>query len=159
MALAIVLWMSDSIHGISSGWIARVLIPESLSPNPCIFAIVTCFICMAMHMLLGSTLAVMGTAPSIISFGITVGISPLVSAMLVYTAVCMHWLLPFHHMNLLVGVGEQGGGYTEKETIVFGIIQCSFFQKRGCCMTKRAARGARLYLCDSKKSPAMQGEG
>lgn len=175
MVLAIVLWMSDSVHGIHSGWIAagaaillaspligvlskdswkavnistllflgaalsigtvgkitgmnewiaRVLIPESLSSNPYVFALVTCFICMAMHMLLGSTLAVLGiAAPAIISFGITVGISPLVSAMLSYTAVCMHWLLPFHHMNLLVGVGEQGGGYTEKETIAFGIVQ------------------------------------
>lgn len=175
MLLAIGLWMTDSLHGIHSGWIAigavvllaapvigvitkeswqsvsvstllfltaalsigavgkitgmnewiaGVLMPDNLTPNPYIFALVACGICMVMHMLLGSTLAVLGiAAPAIISFGETVGIPALVSAMLAYTAVCLHWLLPFHHMNLLVGLGEQGGGYTEKEVLRLGLVQ------------------------------------
>lgn len=175
MILAIILWMTDSSHGIHSGWvaigavillaspligvlskdswkavnmstllflcaalsigtvggltgmndwIAAALMPGSLSSNPYIFALAACGICMIIHMVLGSTLAVLGiAAPAVISFGTSVGIPPIVSAMIAYTAVCLHWLLPFHHMNLLVGLGDQGGGYTEKETLKLGIVQ------------------------------------
>lgn len=105
-------------------WIAEALMPPSLSPNPYLFALVACGICMLMHMLLGSTLAVLGiAAPAIISFGAVVGIPPVVSAMLAYTAVCLHWLLPFHHMNLLVGLGENGGGYSDKDVLKLGLVQ------------------------------------
>ena len=175
MALAIGMWMTDSIHGIHSGWIAlgavvllatpvagiitkeswhsvnvstllfvtaalsigsvgkitgmnqwisESLLPSSLPPNPFLFALVACVVCMVMHLLLGSTLAVLGiAAPAIITFGTSLGIPALVSAMIAYTAVCLHWLLPFHHMNLLVGLGEQGGGYMEKEVLRLGLAQ------------------------------------
>lgn len=175
MLLAIGMWMTDSLHGIHSGWIAigavvllatpmvgtitkeswnsvsistllfltaalsigavgkvtgmntwiaECLMPGSIPANPYIFALIACGICMVMHILLGSTLAVLGIAsPAIITFGSAVGIPPLVSAMLAYTAVCLHWLLPFHHMNLLVGLGEQGGGYGEKEVLKLGLCQ------------------------------------
>jgi len=175
MVFAIGMWMTDSIHGIHSGWIAigavvllatpiigvitkeswnsvsistllfltaalsigavgkvtgmnqwiaESLMPKSLFPSPYLFALVACAICMVMHLLLGSTLAVLGiAAPAVISFGQALGIPALVSAMIAYTAVCLHWLLPFHHMNLLVGLGEQGGGYTEKEVLKLGLAQ------------------------------------
>lgn len=175
MLIAVALWMTDSLHGIASGWvalgaavllalpvtgvitkeswgavnlgtllflcaalsigsigkltgmnewIAASLMPSSMSSNPYIFALAACGICMIIHMVLGSTLAVLGiAAPAIVTFGAAVGIPPLVSAMIAYTAVCLHWILPFHHMNILVGVADNGGGYTEKEVSLLGAVQ------------------------------------
>lgn len=105
-------------------WIAGCLMPSSLSSNPYIFAIIACVISMIIHMILGSSLAVLGiAAPAIISMGSMVGIAPLVCAMITYTAVCLHWILPFHHMNLLIGIGDNGGNYTEKHVFKLGLIQ------------------------------------
>jgi len=175
MLLAVVLWMTESVHGVHPGWIAigtaiifnlpfvRVLegkfwsainmgtlfflcaalsigsignitgmnawIADSLLPtqilvNPYLFSLIACIICMVIHMILGSTLAVLGIAtPAIISFGALAGVSPLVASMTAYTAVTLHWLLPFHHMSILVGLGENGGNYTEKEVLELGIPQ------------------------------------
>ena len=184
MAGAIIMWMTDSLHGIASGWIAvgavillampfvgvikrecwntvnmgtllflcaalaigkvgdvtgmnawiaESLMPSTVPSNLYLFALIACLICMGIHMVLGSTLAVLGiAAPAIVTFGTIAGIPPLVSAMIAYTAVCLHWILPFHHMNILVGIGESGGGYTEKEVVKLGVVQT--FIVIGICM-------------------------
>jgi len=76
---------------------------------------------MVVHMLLGSTLAVLGiVTPAIMTFGSMVGIPPLASAFIAYTSVSLHWLLPFHHMNLLVGVGEH---FDERQALRLGVLQ------------------------------------
>jgi len=75
-------------------------------------------------MLLGSTLAVLGiVVPAIIVFGTSAGFPPIVSSMLAYIAVASHWILPFHHMNILVGCGENAGNLDEKNIIKMGILQ------------------------------------
>ena len=38
-----------------------------------------------------------------------------------YSAVASHYVLPFQHLNMLVGMGEDNGMYTQKETIRLGI--------------------------------------
>ena len=79
---------------------------------------------MALHMALGSALAVLGIAcPAIISFGTAAGIAPLAAALIAYTSVSLHWLLPFHHMNLLVGCGDDGGGFEKKDVLRLGVPQ------------------------------------
>ena len=45
----------------------------------------------------------------------------IVIAMLVYTAISIHFILPFHHMNVLVGLGEKQGLYGDKEVMRLGI--------------------------------------
>ena len=40
---------------------------------------------------------------------------------MVYLSVAGHYLLPFHHLNLLVGLGEEYGMYTQRETIKLGL--------------------------------------
>jgi len=42
-------------------------------------------------------------------------------ALITYTAVACHWLLPFHHMNVLVGLGEGNGGYSQREVLRLGV--------------------------------------
>lgn len=38
-----------------------------------------------------------------------------------YTVIGSHYILPFHHMNVLVGQGEGNGLYSQRETIKLGI--------------------------------------
>lgn len=104
-------------------WVAGLLIPAHVSANPYIFAVIAMGVCMIMHMVLGSTLAVLGIiSPAIVSFGTSIGVPPVAAALIAYTSVALHWLLPFHHMNLLVGLGETDG-YGEKEVLMLGIPQ------------------------------------
>lgn len=109
------------ITGMSS-WVVSMLLPEQMAANPYLFALVACALCMLVHMVLGSTMAVLGiVAPAIISLGAMAGLSPVVSALIAYTAVAGHWLLPFHHMNLLVG--QENGGYSDQQVLRLGIPQ------------------------------------
>jgi len=77
---------------------------------------------MVIHMVLGSALAVIGiAAPALMLFAEAAGINPMVASLLVYTTVSMHFILPFHHMNVLVGQGDAAGMYGDAETIKLGI--------------------------------------
>ena len=105
-------------------WLAELIIPQQTVRSPYLFALLAMLICMALHMALGSALAVLGIAcPAIISFGTAAGIAPLAAALIAYTSVALHWLLPFHHMNLLVGCGDDGGGFEKKDVLRLGVPQ------------------------------------
>ena len=49
------------------------------------------------------------------------GIDPVVTVFLVYTAIGIHYILPFQHLNMLVGLGNDNGMYTQKEVMKLGI--------------------------------------
>lgn len=174
VGLAIVLWMTDSVHGIALGWvtaaiavcmalptignilkppqwksvpietllfltaaiaigkvgaitgmnswIASVLLPDSVPSNPFMMAGLITVVAVLLHMCLGSVIAVMGIAtPALVGFATASGIDPVVPALMVYTAIAMHWILPFHHMNVLVGLGPDAGGYSDREVMRLGI--------------------------------------
>ena len=105
-----------------NAWVAKLLLPSALPKNPYLFALICAVICMLMHAALGSSLAVLGiAAPAIVSFGTNAGFPPLYAAMIAYIAVACHWLLPFHHMNLLVGLED--GGYSDRDVLRLGIPQ------------------------------------
>jgi anion transporter len=107
-----------------NAWIVSRIRPGEIPANPYMFALFACLVCMVVHVFLGSILAVLSvTAPAIVAFGNMVGLPPVASALIAYTAVALHWFLPFHSMNLLVGYGPDAGGYTERETIRFGVPQ------------------------------------
>jgi anion transporter len=174
LAIAVVLWMTDSIHGINIGWItlliamlmsfpavgeilspkqwsevpvhvllfltaamtigkvggvtgmntwiAETILPSSIPSNPFILAIIISLISMGIHMVLGSVIAVMGIAiPALLIFTEPMGINPIVTTLLVYTAIGIHYILPFHHLNILVGQGDENGMYGQKEVMRLGI--------------------------------------
>jgi di/tricarboxylate transporter len=174
IGLAIVLWVTDSVHGIHIGWvtlgvalmmslptigdilkppqwaqvpiatlffltaalaigkvgaitgmndwIASVVLPSEVPTNFFLLALMITVITILLHMVLGSVMAVMGIAtPALVGYAVSAGINPLVPALMVYTAIAMHWILPFHHMNLLVGLGEDGGMYSDREVMRLGI--------------------------------------
>ena len=98
------------------------VLPSSVPSNIYLLALLVTVFAMLIHMCLGSALACMGiVTPTIIAFTTASGLNPLVPALMVYTAVAMHFVLPFHHMNVLVGAGESGGRYTDADVMKFGI--------------------------------------
>lgn len=111
--------------GAASGmnaWLASVLLPSSAPTNMYMFALLLTVVSVGLHMCMGSVIAVMGVAiPTFVTFATQAGINPLVPSLMCYTAIALHFVLPFHHMNVLVGVGEAQGGYGERETARLGI--------------------------------------
>ena len=64
----------------------------------------------------------MGVAvPAILAFTAPMGLPPIVPTFICYMAIAVHYLFPFQHLNILVGASEDTGGYTQKETVRFGI--------------------------------------
>ncbi len=105
-----------------NAWLAQVLLPSQAPSNLLVLAALITTFTIVVHMLLGSVLSVMGVAvPALIIFTSTLGISPLVTSLWTYTVIGTHYILPFHHMNMLVGQGEANGLYSQRETIRFGI--------------------------------------
>lgn len=117
----------DPVTGLNVGgtglnaWLAAQLLPATVPANPFVLAALLAGVAMLLHLALGSVVAAMSIAtPALIAFTAPAGINPLVPALITYTAVACHWLLPFHHMNVLVGLGEGNGGYTQREVLRLG---------------------------------------
>jgi anion transporter len=110
----------SSESGLSS-WLAQTLLPTEPPQNPFLFAALIVGGTMGVHMLIGSALATLSvTAPSVVSYAVSAGWDPLFPALLVYTGVSIHYLLPFHNVVILIGEGETGG-YSAAETLRFGL--------------------------------------
>ena len=174
LGIAVVLWLTDSIHGIDIGWItlliamlmsfpaigeildarqwgevpvhvllfltaamtigrvggatgmnnwiSETVLPSTIPSNPFLLAAIIAVISIGIHMILGSVIAVMGIAiPALLIFTESMSISPVVITLLVYSSIGMHYILPFHHLNILVGQGEENGMYGQKEVMRLGI--------------------------------------
>lgn len=109
-------------HTGMNEWLAGVVLPEQLPLNPFVLAAMITAIGIVVHMILGSVLAVMGIIiPTFLVLTTGSGISPLFIALMVYVVLAIHYVLPFHHMNMLVGIGKDQGGYTDKDVIRMGV--------------------------------------
>ena len=104
-----------------SDWLASVILPANPPQNAYVFAGMVGGVTMLIHMLIGSALACMSiVAPPMVHYASAAGWSPLVPALLVYTAVALHYLFPFHHVVILLGQGETGG-YSTRQVIKYGL--------------------------------------
>ena len=104
-----------------SSWLADILLPATPPANPYMFASLVGGVTIIIHMVLGSALACMSiVSPPMVHYAAAAGISPLVPALLVYTAVAIHYLLPFQHVVILLGHGETGG-YGSRMVLRYGI--------------------------------------
>ena len=104
-----------------SDWLARIALPSVPPENPYTFAALIGVATMGIHMVLGSALACMSmVSPPLVQYAASAGWNPVFPALLVYTAVQIHYLLPFHHVTILLGEGKTGG-YGSREIIRYGI--------------------------------------
>ena len=103
-------------------WIAAVVLPSSIPENIFLFALLVAALSMIIHMFMGSVMAVLGVCvPAFISFASGSSVSPLAVALIVFTALTIHYILPFHNLPILIGEGKDAGGYTSKEAMRMGI--------------------------------------
>lgn len=92
------------------------LFPSSFSLG---YAALVLVISMAMHMLLGSNVTTMSVVvPGLMAVGAGV-VSEEVLLFLIYLGICGHFVLPFHHVLLLLGEGD--GCYSSRQMIRFGL--------------------------------------
>jgi di/tricarboxylate transporter len=105
-----------------NAWVAGVILPGQLPTNPFMLAALISVVGVAVHMVLGSVLAVMGVIiPTFMVLASSQGVNPLFISLMVYMVLAMHYVLPFHHMNMLVGLGKDQGGYTDRQVIRLGL--------------------------------------
>lgn len=113
-----------SVGGATSmnAWIADVVLPSSVPENIFLFALLVAALSMIIHMFMGSVMAVLGVCvPAFISFAAGSSVSPLAVALIVFTSINIHYILPFHNLPILIGEGKDAGGYTSKEAMRMGI--------------------------------------
>lgn len=123
LTAAIAIGTVGKVTGMNT-WIASTLLGGISAPtNLFLFAALITVIAIVIHMLLGSVIAVMGVAvPAILAFAAQMtGLNPLVPTLIVYMAIAAHFILPFQHLNMLVGAAEDTGGFGQKETIRLGL--------------------------------------
>ncbi|MDL2294511.1 anion permease [Ruminococcaceae bacterium OttesenSCG-928-D13] len=92
------------------------IFPENFSPLYVLLIMATTIL---LHMLLGSNITTMSVVvPGMMTVG--AGVVPeMMLVFLVLIAVCGHFLLPFHHVILLLGEGN--GYYSTKQLVRFGL--------------------------------------
>ena len=105
-----------------NAWIADVVLPSTVPTNPYLFALLVCALTMVIHMFMGSVMAGLGICvPAFLTFVQGTSVSPIAVALIVFTAINLHYILPFHNLAILVGEGKDAGGYTSKEAMRMGI--------------------------------------
>jgi di/tricarboxylate transporter len=104
-----------------SDWLANSLLPANPPGNPYAFAALVGGVTMLIHMVLGSALACMSiVAPPMVHYAASAGWNPLFPALVVYTAVSIHYLFPFQQVVILLGQGE-AGGYSTRHVLRYGL--------------------------------------
>lgn len=120
LTAAIAIGKVGAVTGMND-WIAATLMPAAMPDNPFLLALCISVLAIVIHMFMGSVIAVMGiTIPAFLTFAQDAHISSLAIIGIVYLSVAGHYILPFHHLNILVGQGEENGMYTQKETARMG---------------------------------------
>ena len=84
-----------------------------------------------------------------LAFTGSMGISTIIPVMIAYIAINAHFILPFHNLAILVGVGEDNGMYTEKRN---DQIRCTVYDRavhyycRRCCTLVESNRSVVICL-------------
>lgn len=105
-----------------NAWIADVVLPSAVPSNIYVLALLIGVVSVIIHMFMGSVMAVLGVCvPAFIAFTAGSNVSALAVAMMVFSAINIHYILPFHNLAVLVGAGKENGGYSDKEAMRMGI--------------------------------------
>ncbi|HBC27199.1 MAG TPA: cation transporter [Ruminococcaceae bacterium] len=105
-----------------NAWLAKTILPSSVPTNIFLLALLIAVVSIIIHMFMGSVIAVMGVCiPAMVAYTAPMGISPLAISLMVFSAINIHYILPFHNLAMLVGCGADAGGYSQKECIKLGV--------------------------------------
>lgn len=103
-------------------WIASVVLPNAVPSNTIVLALLIAVITVVIHMFMGSVMAVLGICiPAFLAFTSGSGVTDLAVAMMVFSAINIHYILPFHNLAILVGEGPDAAGYSSKDAMRMGI--------------------------------------
>lgn len=109
------------ITGMNS-WIVSSILPASAPDNIYLFALLVVLVSKGLHMVLGSAITVMSiVTPTFLEYTSSLSMNPLVPALLVYTSVASHYILPHQQITMVVGMGEDHGMYDSSDVIKLGI--------------------------------------
>lgn len=104
-----------------SKWVAGIVLPHAVPSNIIVFVLLVTVVTICIHVCIGSVVATMGfVTPIMVAFTAHTSMSPLVPALLVYTAIYLHYIFPFNNVSILVGVGDQGK-YGDAEVMKMGV--------------------------------------
>lgn len=104
-----------------AAWLAAALLPASPPGDATTFAALAAGVAMAIRMVLGSALASISiVAPPLVNYAQAAGWNPIFPALVIYTSVMIHFIFPFQHVIILLGVGETGR-YGPRETFRYGL--------------------------------------
>lgn len=107
-----------------SDWLAQILLSLGVPSNPWLFAPVAALLCMALHMVTGSSMSAMGViAPALISLGVALGFPPLLPALIAFISLAGHWVLPYQHMTIQIGQNQLEESFTDKEVALLSVPQ------------------------------------
>ena len=85
------------------------------------FLLALALVTMVLHVLIGSAVATLSIVlPLFIPLGLESGYSVGIIVLLCYIVVNIHFLLPHHHANMMVGVGK--GYYNDKLMLKYGMV-------------------------------------
>jgi anion transporter len=103
-------------------FLAGVLFPSVATVNPYVIGVLIAVAAMILHIFVGSAVTLVSVMAPIAGIYFTsLSLNPLMSAMIVYLCAKAQWVFPFNQMDLLIGLGENNGYYTQKHVIRFGL--------------------------------------
>lgn len=107
---------ANGIGGVLNAHLFRLLPP----PASALYFTGIAIFGMILHMVLGSSVTTLSIViPSLVLE--TQGTVPAVTtALLAYVIVSTHYLLPIHHVTVMIGAGK--GYYSQRETLTFGLV-------------------------------------
>lgn len=104
-----------------AAYLGELLLPVSAPQHPMLLGLLLGGATMLGHLFLGSSLSTMAVMlPVLTGYGQAAGWPVEAVALTVYSAVAMHYVLPFQAVPVLVGAGE-AGGYSHRETLRFAL--------------------------------------
>ncbi|MBF0781060.1 MULTISPECIES: SLC13 family permease [unclassified Granulicatella] len=94
------------------------LIPQNQS---IFYSIIIVFVIMILHLCIGSSVATMSVVlPILIPLMESAGYSGIIVVLMTYVIVNIHFMLPFHHAVMMMGIGKSY--YTEKDLLRYGSV-------------------------------------
>lgn len=117
--------MSIGVVGTKTGmsaYLAGHLLPADLGCSLTKLFFVTAAVCIILHLMLGSIMAVFSLlVPALLTMLPSGLISPLAAGLLVYILTVGQWFFPYQSLSLTIGLGEDFGGYSMRMVSWFGL--------------------------------------